>query len=72
MTGCTKELLDRIGAEGAEGLDIHKDLTGTMQDPACKVLRRLLLRLSGKWAEGFSIVVLNGQSVTRERFLAAY
>jgi hypothetical protein len=35
-------------------------------------VRRLLLRLSGKWAEGFSIVVLNGQSVTRERFLAAY
>jgi hypothetical protein len=42
-----------------------------MQEPACGFSRRLLLRLSGRWAESFTILALDDQSVKRERFLAA-
>jgi hypothetical protein len=42
------------------------------EDPACGFSRRLLLRLSGRWAQGFTTIVLDSQCVKRERFLAAY
>ena len=71
MTGCTKDSLDRFWAGEAEGLEIHRCLTGARQDLACESSKRPLLRLSGRWAEGSSIVVVDGQSVKSERLSAA-
>jgi hypothetical protein len=72
VTGCTKDSFDRFWAGEAEGLEIHRCLTGARQYLACELSTGPLLRLSGRWAEGSSIVVVDGQSVKSERFLAAY
>ena len=72
MAGCTKDLFDRFWAGEAECLEIHRSLTGARQDLAYELSKKPLLRLSGRWVEGSSIVVVDGQSVKSERFLAAY
>ena len=72
VNGCTNDSLGRFWVDEVEGLAINGCLTSAMQDPACEFSRRLLLRLSERWAEGFTTVVLDSQCVKRERFLAAY
>src|SRR5215208_1736881 len=72
VTGCTRDSLDRFWAGEVEGLEFHRWLTGARQCPACEFSKRPPLRLSGRWAEGFSRVVLDGQSLKSERFFAAY